>query len=460
MNKKILLVSVAVIAVVAVVAVVGIKQGFFKNEPAVDEGEQVDESARFGYEALKINGTYVTADRFNEEYLLFYEKYKSNGEMLQKTDEERYDILIEQMIEKIVLEDYFANQTDVKVTDSEIDNYVEKYVAPRYSNSEEQTAYFETMGFSSEEDMRNNISNYLIKQEIYFKAAQSYNITLTDEERSEAYETHKIHNRKIDIKNILIAINDSRTEQQAKELANEVYSKLKEGANFEELVEQYSDDTATKENGGKKENVSPGYNETDYDDAVFAAEEGQLLEPIQLAKGYDIVFIEKIRDFTHPEDEYAEIVLVEKFINADEYDQWLAEIKKDYEIEITGAEFKAFRAYTDEKYDEAGALYELAYEQRDSLTYIDRACDSYDLAENWESLVRVSQIGYKERDDNILYYIYEAKGIYKGGNEKDGLKKMKAAYDKSEDNVYYLSVLKSTYEELGLTEEAEKINLE
>lgn len=456
MKKKIILTVGLVLTVAAVVTAVALGPKFKKN----DDNKNNNESARFGFEALKINGEYISADDFNEEYRLFYEKYKNNGEMLQKGDEERYDILLDEITNKYVLEDYFENKSKVNVSDEEVEAYVAKYVKPRYSNSEEQSAYYQIMGFADEEDMKKNIKDYLVKQQVYFDAATKYGVTLTDDESNKAYETHKQHNIKVDLKNILIAINESRTKEQAEEIANNVYSKLKEGASFEELVSQYSDDSRSKENGGKKQDVIQGYNGADFDKAVFNAKEGELLEPIYLTRGYEIVLVEKIKDYTHPQEEYSEIVLVEKFLNSDKYVEWLESIKKDYQIEITGPQYKAFRAYKNEKYEEAGLLYQQAYEKTKDLTYIERACESYSLAENWDELIKVCQIGYKARPDNILFYIHEAKGIYKSGNQEEGLKKMKAATSKAKDSVYYLGMIRNTYEELGLTDEAEKINLQ
>ena len=457
-KKNILAVSIVVAVAIAVTAIVLTTKNS-KNEKQADNFENMSEIEKLGFEALKINGTYVSTDIFNEEYNKFYQKYKNNADMIRKTDEERYELVLEQIINRIILEDYFENKANVTVSDDEVEAYVEKYVKPRYSTSEEQAEYFHKMGFADEEDMKKNIKDYLLKQQVYFDAAKKYGVTLTDEERNEAYQRHVIQNRKADIKSILIAINENRTKEQAEEIANTVYSKLKAGESFEELAKQYSDDSESKENGGQKKDITAGYNEDEFDNAVFSAKEGQLLEPIYLAKGYEIVYVEKIKDFTHPEEEYSEIVLVEKFLNSEKYKEWLESIKKEYNIEITGPSFNAFKAFKNENYNEAGMLYMQTYERTKNIGYIDRACEAYSLAENWPELIKASQVGYKDRPDYVLYYIYEAKGIYKSGDQKEGLKKMKKAQEKAKDSVYYLGVIRDIYEELGLKEEAEKIKL-
>lgn len=458
MKKKVLL-AVAVVVVVAAAVLIPtiIRQGGLGNK---GNNKGNDTSYQYGYQALKFNGEYIAPEVIQEQYNKFYEKYKNNAEMLQKNNEERDDIFLDQLIETLVLDDYFFNKSGVTVSDAEVDAYVAKYVTPRYSDDDEQTQYFQLMGFANEEDMRRNIRDYLIKQQVYFDAATKAGITLTQQEREEAYTNHKNTNKKLEIRNVFIAINEKRTKEQAQEIANTVYEKLKNGESFEKLAKEYSDDAESKDNGGLKTNVLPGYSETDFDDVVFTADVGQLLEPIYLAKGYVIVKIEKITDFSHPEEEFLETVVVEKFLNSDKYDEWLEEIKKNYDIEITDPAFNAYRAYKDNKYDEAGKLYEAAYENTGDIGYLYRACETYSLGENWTELIRASKRGYKDDKDNVLYYLFEAKGIYNGVDKEEGLKKMKAAEKmarKAKDNVYFLGVVKKTYEELGLTEEASKI---
>ncbi|OPZ90153.1 MAG: Foldase protein PrsA 3 precursor [Firmicutes bacterium ADurb.Bin419] len=457
MKKKILL-AVAIVVVVAAAVLIPtfLKKG---GTGSNNTDETIDETKQFGFEALKINGTYVSTDVFSEEYNNFYQKYKNDARMLQTDNEERNDIFLEELIETLVMDDYFFNKSGVTVSDEEVESYVSKYVTPRYADEDEQTTYFEAMGFLNEEDMKNNIRDYLIKQQIYFEAAKKAGLTLTDEEREEAYTEHKTFNKKLQIRNILIAINDKRTKEQAQELANTVYTKLKNGESFETLAKQYSDDSESKDNGGLKKNVLPGFSETDFDDAVFTAEVGQLLEPIYLAKGFEMVKVEKSTDFSHPEDEFSETVLVEKFLNSEKYDEWYEEIKKGYQIEITDPAFNAYKALKAEKYDEAAKFYEAAYAKTDDLGYMYRACETYVLGENWAELIRASKIGYKAESDNVLYYIFEAKGEYKSGNKDEGLKKMQAAQKMAKNDVYFLGVIKNTYEELGLKDEAAKINV-
>lgn len=59
-----------------------------------------------------------------------------------------------------------------------------------------------------------------------------------------------------------------------------------------------------------------------------------------------------------------------------------------------------------------------------------------------------------------MFLVFEAKGLYNGGNKEEGLKKMQTALKKADKDIYFLGVIKNAYEELGLKDEAAKINVE
>jgi len=67
------------------------------------------ESKEFGFQALKINGTYVSTDIMKEERNKFFE-YKRNADVLRMNDHERNDMLLDQVIERLLLEDYVKLQ--------------------------------------------------------------------------------------------------------------------------------------------------------------------------------------------------------------------------------------------------------------------------------------------------------------------------------------------------------------
>ncbi len=92
----------------------------------------------------------------------------------------------------------------------------------------------------------------------------------------------------------------TRSEDEAKKLADEITTKLNNGEKFEDLAKQYSDDKGSKDNGGLYTNpVKTGG--TDYvkefqDASLGLTQAGQLSAPTKTVFGYHIIKAEKITE--------------------------------------------------------------------------------------------------------------------------------------------------------------------
>lgn len=448
-RKIAVIAGIAVLFVVIIIALVW-GDNFFSGRDKPQEPKK-DSS----FEVLKINGSYVSSDIMKEESNKFYEKWKRNAEVLRMNEHERNDMLLDQVIERMLIEDYVNNKSGVTATDSEVEDYINRFIKLRYSGSSLGT-FMSSQGYATEEDMKVGIKGYILRHKAIYKAAKEKNVTLTEQELDEGYEKHKIQNKKVDIKHIFISSKD-RTQEEAKNLAEEIYSRLKNNEDFETLAKQYSDDEDTRESGGVIKELRAGFHEAIFDNAVFAAEAGQLLEPIEVARGYEIVFVDKATDFSRTRDEYAELLTVEKFVDSDMYAEWFEEYKQNYDIEITDPAMKAFRLFREEQYGDAGKSYEELYMAEKDVYYIERACEAYRLAENWTKLIEIGQLAINENPSNIEYYLYQAEGEFNGGDKDKAKGLLKEAEDKVGDNTYYLDLIQKMYINHGLNEEAQKI---
>lgn len=90
------------------------------------------------------------------------------------------------------------------------------------------------------------------------------------------------------------AMQGARSEAEATALANDIVKKLREGADFAKLVEQYSDDAGSKANGGDFGVIKPNsaYPE-DVRKAVFALQPGQVTDPIKTGNSLYIMRLEE-----------------------------------------------------------------------------------------------------------------------------------------------------------------------
>ena len=98
---------------------------------------------------------------------------------------------------------------------------------------------------------------------------------------------------------ILIPVKaDAKPEEKAaaKKLADEVYAKAKANpAKFADLAKEYSKDPGSAQQGGDLGNFGRGSMVKPFEDAVFAAKQGDLLEPVLSDFGYHVIKVTGVR---------------------------------------------------------------------------------------------------------------------------------------------------------------------
>ncbi len=129
-----------------------------------------------------------------------------------------------------------------------------------------------------------------------------------------------------------------RTEMEAKVLALQVAEKLKAGADFAELAEQYSDDPGSKENGGQYPPFSKNSGfAKEFEEAAFSLQEGEFTaEPVRTRFGYHIIKLDKIipgqvQEFSEVKDAIAAGLYEQALM--EELDAFMQDLRGQAEIE-------------------------------------------------------------------------------------------------------------------------------
>ncbi len=236
-----------------------------------------------------------------EKPVVTYKKGEITSDAFYKELKDRYGVaaLIE-MIDHALFDEAYK-------TDDEEKDYVDSQVSQmkaQYNNDEEQfkNAIQQYLGLKDEEDLRKTLS-------LEYKRDKAIKDTLkeqmSEDEINDYYENTVIGD--ITAKHILIkpaTTSDMSTEdkekkeQEALDKAKEVIQKLKDGEKFEDLAKEYSDDSATAENGGELEpfNHDSGMDEN-FLKAAMGLENGKYTEePIKSTYGYHIILKEKQED--------------------------------------------------------------------------------------------------------------------------------------------------------------------
>jgi peptidyl-prolyl cis-trans isomerase C len=214
-------------------------------------------------------------------------------------------------------------------------------------------------------DQTSPIKEQLEIQKMQFLATQLINresasIAVSDEEAQQRYEQEK--DTKYDtakIRGIVIMYTDPKTattqvdlsnmdkpkvedlkgirlEADAKSIARKVVQQLREGADFEKLAREYSDDKRTAMKGGDFGTVR--HNEQLPDEvkkAVFALKEGEVSDPVKQPLRYYILKVEK-----RSVQPYADVKqLVENEIRQEKFQKWMAAQQKQFEVTVENPDF-------------------------------------------------------------------------------------------------------------------------
>lgn len=128
-----------------------------------------------------------------------------------------------------------------------------------------------------------------------------------------------------------------RSEEEAMKRAQEVMKKLKEGADFDKIVEQYSDDQDTKSMGGDfgwvKGNSS--YPEAFKKAALAIEKPGDLGEPARVESMLYVMRLEEKK--VQPLDEVREPIIQE--LRTAHFQSWITALMNKYELTIKNVEF-------------------------------------------------------------------------------------------------------------------------
>ncbi len=99
-----------------------------------------------------------------------------------------------------------------------------------------------------------------------------------------------------EVRHILITPNEVRDQDQARELINQIYERLKAGADFAELAREYSDDPGSGASGGDLGWVSPGDMVPEFEQAMDVTPTGELSTPVRSQFGWHVLQVTDRRE--------------------------------------------------------------------------------------------------------------------------------------------------------------------
>ena len=232
---------------------------------------------------LKNNHTIVKTDEGSIKADTLYEKLR-----------DKYGIaMLVDLIDHQLFDEKYKTDNEEKET---IDSQIEQ-MKSQYNNDQDafEAAITQYLGVEDEDELRDMLS---LEYKRNLAIEEHVKNSVTDDEIEKYYDDEVIGD--IKVRHILIkpeTTDDMSTEEQteaeekAKKEAEDLIKKLDDGADFEELAKEYSDDTGSASDGG----LIDYFNKDDNMDEAFLnasidLEEGKYTEePVQSSFGYHII---------------------------------------------------------------------------------------------------------------------------------------------------------------------------
>ncbi len=301
--------------------------GLFVSTGLIAQGDRI---------LARVNDDVVTLSDLEERLRPIIAKYESSysGEELLENLAKAEKYWLNQLIEnKLILQD--AEKQGIEISPEQLEERVER-IKSDFESELQFKVFLESQGMnidqlkkSVEENMKIGISTMRIRQKAKYK--------ISPKEVAQYYEDHKksfSEDGMVRASHILIRQkdNDAATEK----LAEEVYSKLKNGGDFATLAREYSDGPHAEE-GGDLGFFVAGQHIPEIDDVIKKLKVGELSKPFKSRLGYHILVVKqrkksRVKPFSEAQSEIEDILLREKAKEI--WDKWIAGLKEKAFIEI------------------------------------------------------------------------------------------------------------------------------
>lgn len=280
---------------------------------------------------------------------------------------------------------------------------------------------------------------------------------------------------RLTLRTLLVALKPvgkpARTDEQARARANELMARVKQGADFAELVKTESDDAMAKQTGGVRDNMPPTSLPPDWQKAVAPLKPGQVApEPIKDATGYTIVKLEKVQqqlpqDFEKNKQKELDRLASEKQSQA--WNQYQQELRAKAKVQVVDPEMLAYEAMRAGKMDEAVTQLQKAADSAEAMGPAGAASVYYQLADyyarhkQWKEAASAytSSDNYLAREESGLSgarmatLMGMARSYQNMGDTNEAMVWYRAASDAA-DSPQVHQQLMTVYEQLGQKQDA------
>jgi parvulin-like peptidyl-prolyl isomerase len=252
--------------------------------------------------------------------------FKARKQEFPKLGTPEYEQLKQAVLRSLIEEAEFqvgAEELGIEVSEEDVDKRLEELKQEFFQGNEEKYKQeLEKQGLS-EQQVRAQLRNQLLSERIFKEVTKD--VEVTDQEVEDYYEENKAQfgtPQSRNVRHILV---------KSKAKADELYARIKGGADFAPLARKFSQDPSSAEQGGKFA-AEKGATVPPFDKAVFSLKTGQLSKPVKTEFGWHIIEATSVIKpaSTKPLSEVEQSIrqqLLQQQQN-DAMNKWVADLKK------------------------------------------------------------------------------------------------------------------------------------
>lgn len=282
--------------------------------------------------AAVVDGTPIQKSTVQDLLQRTEKTYKAQKRQFPKQGTSEYQSLRTQAVAFLVQREEYAREADklgVEITDAQIQKKIDEVRKQYFGGDQkkfEQGLKEQSYSIAAlRQDARADLVNAGIYKDI------TADVKVSDGEAQQYYDQNIDRYRVADsreVRHILV-----KTKAEADKLRGE----LENGADFAALAKQHSEDTGSKEQGGKL-TVSKGQTVEAFDKAAFSLDTNELSEPVKTQYGYHIIQplsdVKKgsVTPFTKARTEIKAQLLEQK--KSEAVSAWVSKVEKAYKGKV------------------------------------------------------------------------------------------------------------------------------
>ncbi len=263
-------------------------------------------------DALRVNGEAVSYQRFQG----FYVEYRNSKgvqvgargdqlELLTQLRKEAMDLMIEQVLVKQA-----AEREGIEADPGDVDRSVEE-LRSVFKTELSYTSKLQGEGYT-EESYREHVAS-MMASKIYLDRIRADAADVSDAELERYYRDNEYRltfPEQVRVRHILLTWKPMGTQDDRAAIRKQmepILERAREGEDFAALAREFSDDYATKNNGGDTGLFHRGQMAPQFEEVAFALEPGEISEPVETSFGVHILKLEeRLEERLVPLDEVRE----------------------------------------------------------------------------------------------------------------------------------------------------------